>query len=386
LEIRCKRLNVTTQLGEILRRGTQAESPGSTKQGRFFSMFSLVNFPNDECTSNESECGTCMTASECSGVKGFVSGTCAQGFGACCVVYYDTCGGTLSNNRTYIRNPGYPSTYTTAGTCTWTLGKSSTNICMIRLDFDESSVAQPGSTGICATDYFQGTPAKTGRTTPKICGENAGQHIYMDAGAYTDSSAKFELVATGSTARKWKMKVSMIECNSLVKPPNGCLQYHTGQAGTVSSFNWQDSKAYEHLQDQRYSVCVRQARGYCRIGWKQSSTSIDTFKPGRGDPTAGTAFTSLNGPGCDSNAQSDYVVIPNGSDGGQFDSNCISPAVRPSVDKYCGGALTCITGSTTPAEVISNVRPFTLGVFFNTQEGASNDNRGFKLNYRQVSC
>ena len=57
---------------------------------------------------------------------------------------------------------------------------------------------------------MKGTPAKTGRTTPKICGENAGQHIYMDAGAYTDSSAKFELVATGSTARKWKMKVKRI--------------------------------------------------------------------------------------------------------------------------------------------------------------------------------
>ena len=32
-----------------------------------------------------------------------MSGTCAQGFGSCCVLYYDTCGGTISNNRTYIR-------------------------------------------------------------------------------------------------------------------------------------------------------------------------------------------------------------------------------------------------------------------------------------------
>ena len=94
---------------------------------------------------------------------------------------------------------------------------------MMRLDFDESSIAQPSSTGACTTDYFQvivskqyntesfvtskGTPAKTGKATPLICGENAGQHIYVDAGDYSDSSATFALTLTGSTARKWKIKV-----------------------------------------------------------------------------------------------------------------------------------------------------------------------------------
>merc|ERR1711874_184402 len=175
-----------------------------------------------------------------------------------------------------------------------------------------------------------------------------------------------------------------IECSSLAKPPGGCLQYHTGDTGTVSSFNWQDSTAYEHLWDHSYNVCVRQEKGKCKIGWKQSSTSIDTFKPGRGAPTAGTAFSSLVTDGCESAAQSDYVVIPNGSDGGQFDRNCEDSA--PAVDKFCGGALTCISGSTTPSEVISNIRPFTLGVFFNSQESGTNNNRGFKLNYRQVAC
>jgi len=387
--LKCDRLNTTPQLGNIQNNIGRQDKRGQHRKEKLFSMFSLVNFPNDECTSSESECGTCMTASECSGLKGYVSGTCAQGFGGCCVVYHDTCGGTISTNRTYIRNPGYSSSYTTAGTCTWTLAKSASNICMMRLDFDESSIAQPSSAGACTTDYFQGTPAKTGKATPLICGENAGQHIYIDAGDYSDSSATFALTLTGSTARKWKIKVSMIECNSLQKPPQGCLQYHTGTTGTVSSFNWQDSTAYEHLQSQSYNACVRQEQGYCKIGWKQSSTSIDTFKPGRGAPTAGTAFTSLNSAGC-ANANADSVIIPNGSDGGAYNQNCANgapgPVSAPSVDQFCGGALTCITGSTTPAEVISNVRPFTLGVYFNDAENTAVDNRGFKLNYRQVAC
>jgi len=359
-----------------------------TRMGKLFSMFSLVNFPNDECTSSDSECGTCMTASECSGLKGYVSGSCAQGFGGCCVLYLDTCGGTISNNRTYIRNPGYSSTYTTAGTCTWTLAKCATNICQMRLDFDVNSVSQPDSKGICNIDYFQGTPARTGRATPKICGENAGQHMYVDAGANSDSSATFALVMTGNTARTWKFKVSMVECNSLQKPPAGCLQYHTGTTGTVRSFNYQDSTAYEHLQDQSYNTCIRQEKGYCKIGWKQSDDGPDTFKPGRGVPTTAAAFTSLNSQGCDTNAQADFVIIPNGSDGGAYNSNCAEPAgtAMPSIDKFCGGQLTCIGGSTTPAEVISNVRPFSLGVYFNNVENAANNNRGFKLNYRQVAC
>ena len=57
---------------------------------------------------------------------------------------------------------------------------------------------------------IQGTPAKTGKTTPLICGENAGQHIYLDGGAYSTASASLALTLTGATARKWKIKVIMI--------------------------------------------------------------------------------------------------------------------------------------------------------------------------------
>merc|ERR1719184_125681 len=176
----------------------------------------------------------------------------------------------------------------------------------------------------------------------------------------------------------------MVECSSLVKPPTGCLQYFTGSSGSVSSFNWQDSTAYEHLQSTSYTACIRQERGYCKIGWKQSPTTIDSFKMGR----PATIFTSLNSGGCNPTGQADYVTIPNGSDGGAFAGNCKEPGggLVPSVDRYCGGTLTCIGGTTTPAEVISNIRPFMLGVFTNDMETGAINNRGFKLNYRQIAC
>ena len=61
----------------------------------------------------------------------------ALGFGVCCVVTTSTCGATLSSNITYIRNPGYPSSYTpsSAGTCTFTINKCSDNICQLREGF-----------------------------------------------------------------------------------------------------------------------------------------------------------------------------------------------------------------------------------------------------------
>ena len=41
------------------------------------------------------------------------------------------------------RNPGYPSGYSTAGTCEWTINKCQNNICQIRLDFETMEIADP---------------------------------------------------------------------------------------------------------------------------------------------------------------------------------------------------------------------------------------------------
>ena len=44
------------------------------------------------------------------------------------VVTTSTCSSVISTNTTYIRNPGYPSSYTvsSAGTCSYTINKVST--------------------------------------------------------------------------------------------------------------------------------------------------------------------------------------------------------------------------------------------------------------------
>ena len=103
------------------------------------------------------------------------------------------------------------------------------------------------------------------------------------------------------------VQVSQLLCSSPSRPPEGCLQYHTGIAGQVNnrgrhsdlhhnlvqvrSFNF-FATTYNHLADQYYKVepslhytevidifqvCIRREQGYCRIAWTASSDP-DSFK------------------------------------------------------------------------------------------------------------
>merc|ERR1719445_1536460 len=101
----------------------------NNRTGRAFSLFSIVQFPNAGCTGSSSSTtyGTCYTATECS----------AAGFGVCCLITTNSCGSTISTNTSYIRNPNYPSSYTpsSTGSCTFTINKSTSDICQLRIDF-----------------------------------------------------------------------------------------------------------------------------------------------------------------------------------------------------------------------------------------------------------
>ena len=121
------------------------------------SVFNIVRFPNAACLASSGENGTCLTAAECSSRGGSVLGSCAVGFGSCCVVTTSSCGGRLSSsspllslrplycsvphNCTYLTNPGHPAPYTEAGTCTWTFPKCQEDVCQIRLDYDIHTIS-----------------------------------------------------------------------------------------------------------------------------------------------------------------------------------------------------------------------------------------------------
>ena len=57
----------------------------STCKISVLSLFTIVSFKNDSCTSLTGNNGTCFSSRDCDSQGGIKSGTCASGFGVCCL-------------------------------------------------------------------------------------------------------------------------------------------------------------------------------------------------------------------------------------------------------------------------------------------------------------
>ena len=64
----------------------------------------------------------------------------------------------------------------------------------------------------------------------------------------------------------------------LSRAPTDCVQFYTGKAGNVKSYNFGGGQLIQSLT---YQNCIRTEAGYCAIQWKESSTtSPDPFQIG----------------------------------------------------------------------------------------------------------
>merc|ERR1719336_444277 len=104
-------------------------------------IFQVVRFPNDACGSANNFNGTCYTASECSSLGGSSSGSCASGFGVCCV-FSLACGGRTSANTSYATITSF-STTNDRDPCTYTYCKTNDDVCKLRIDFETMVIADP---------------------------------------------------------------------------------------------------------------------------------------------------------------------------------------------------------------------------------------------------
>ncbi|XP_047500219.1 uncharacterized protein LOC125046483 [Penaeus chinensis] len=226
-------------------------------------LFTLVRFKNSGCTVG-SNSGTCYTASECRRIGGTNIGSCARGFGVCCYKEI-TCGGSSSTNCTYLVSPNYPNTYNEAQTCTMTFTRNA-NTCQLRLDFEEFMSTQPDNFGVCQEDQFT-VPGE--RKFAYLCGNKPSEpwHFYLDVNGKPNPTVFNFLTTATSFNRKFKIKVSMIECRE--KVPCGCGQYFTGMTGTIQSFNYGSGP---YLAELDYGICTRKEKNKC-------TTTLTTLGP-----------------------------------------------------------------------------------------------------------
>lgn len=285
-----------------------------------------------------------------------------------------SCGGVTEAETTYFYNKNYPGTYPGGGRCALTVKPSESNICQIRIDFLAFSLAPPNGDGVCNTDSF--TVAGGASRVPRICGENSGQHVYVDYNGEAPISINVDTTGSYSFNRQFQFQVTQIPCGSDKKAPSGCLQYNLESEGTVQSFNYVSSgnslpnsigvQGTRQLSSLQYGICIKMAPSQCSITWEQVSSDTYSFTMtndvGAIDPSLlGTVDVQSQ------ECTTDFVIIPNPNQGS---------GPMPS-DRFCGLGLVSTT---------SNVKPFVLYVVHDGNEDLDIANRGFHLSYSQNAC
>jgi len=377
-------------------------------------IFNIVKFPNDVCSSNTPNIlGTCFTSEECATRNGVASGSCADGYGVCCVITIP-CGGRSSDNCTHLSQApsATPNTDSTIlnRQCSYTICPASTTVNKIRLDIATFTIAGPVappqdgaaagtdgeafSLGSCTMDSF--SVIGSGGPYPVICGVNDNQHMIVDTDGTTCVTATFSYGLMTQT-RNYEIHVIQYDrLNEMGGPPN-CLQFYTGLSGTVRSFNWVNVMS-THLANQFYDVCVRPEAGQCITCWSPTisgnggaaakngaaAKTVGSFgvsnggdsAAGAGKSGAGQAKCPSGTAGADSN---DFVLIRTATDstaanigpGNGINRPTITSAEAKAASVFCGRFLNTATGTQFDATVCTRATNFRLGVNFDSFEAVS---------------
>ncbi|KAJ8982677.1 hypothetical protein NQ317_017667 [Molorchus minor] len=207
---------------------------------------------------------------------------------------------------------------------------------LFRLDFDDLNIAGPEPLNhICKYDQFI---ISGGGPAPSICGNNIGNHIYVDAGSGTTNPVILSVVTSGPTyERSWKIRILQIPCSANYKAEEGCSQYFTGVAGQILSFNY-DPESGAQLSNQDYSICIRAERNFCGVHYSQCSDPGAENNRSQSFTLSGNSnnrvAAMIGSTGSSNFCQADYLIIPMATNVGR-------PVTGPlsSVDRICGGVL-----------------------------------------------
>jgi len=267
----------------------------AVRDEKLFSVFQIVKFNNDACTTTGGGLGTCYTESECTKLGGSKNGNCASGFGVCCEATIDNCatsGSVVRMNNTYIRSAGYPAdiaTGTAAATCattrqaaaaatttiTYTIQKASSDIVEYRLEFEDFSI-DSATAGSCANSTLgiTGVDAVTSKILPtNLCGVLTGQHLILSVKEVTGDTT-LTITLNGLNTQKWSIRVVQYDSSQTdLLAPRGCLQYYSDSTGTIESMNY-DSGSGEALTDHMYSVCIKEDDTMCDVAMTASNFDL----------------------------------------------------------------------------------------------------------------
>merc|ERR1719225_2555777 len=274
--------------------------------------------------------GTCYTAEERASRDGVASGSCAEGYGVCCIITV-SCGGSTSENCTYLSQAASTTPNTDSDDlnqqCSYSSCPRTSTVNRIRLDLMMFMIAGPteptalDGTAAGTADASRALGQCTGDTfqagnSPVICGANDGQHMIVDSDGSSCVTALFTF-GGGTVNRRYTIHVTQYESTNEMGGPPGCLQFFTGATGLVQTFNWQTTTTSVHLASQSYDVCVRKMIGACVICWAPEITGVTAITTGsfginNGGSAAAIAMSGVGGDCGGAGDSDDFVIIPSG--------------------------------------------------------------------------
>lgn len=86
------------------------------------------------------------------------------------------------------------------------------NVCQLRIDLLDFSLAPPTGDGTCGTDVI--SISGSASNVPLLCGENAGQHLIADFSGTNPISIVIKSTASYTFGRHWNIRLSQIACDS----------------------------------------------------------------------------------------------------------------------------------------------------------------------------
>merc|ERR1712002_1002843 len=257
---------------------------------KIFGIPDLFSITPYECPLSDNQgTGTCYSLFDCIKKNGAAMGKCAKGFGVCCSVSATTTNvegnTTISSNGGFFTSPGFSSSSRSVdgGTRqarnlegeTYVATLTPENKVQMLLEFYSFDIMGP-TEGDCDEDKME-IIVPGSMQIPTLCGNNDGQHMYIDLSNYDSSSDEMKIVMTLSSetyTRSWNVNVTYLSSYETSHPL--CLQYFTETSGVISSFNYGNyASTPQYLNNQEYTVCFKYLSNYCDIGFTFNTLSLD---------------------------------------------------------------------------------------------------------------
>ncbi|CAB3226793.1 unnamed protein product [Arctia plantaginis] len=332
---------------------------------RFLEVFQVVEFDHMPCTSSSGLEGKCLPEPECIDAGGTTMGTCADGYGTCCVTQFQ-CDDRSAAQTGWFTNPSFPLPNTERLTCDIALDKSSDDIKQIRLDFNLFEILPPVN-GVCQDDQFIVSGQNVNNVIPILCGINTGQHVYIEVG---DTKGPIYLAFQTATSenRLFSIKVTQLTSSDELAAPSGCLQYFKPAQGYLESFNYRDksdigiARYASYLNNLNYAMCIERAPETCSVTY----TNTDDMQIVNYDPDG-------------------LHLIPPGQAGVEI-LNCPNDWLLIAATRLCGDRLndgSVLEDFTINAPITDN-NAGPIVVWFRSDEAYVG--YGFKLFYQLNSC